>query len=381
MKTVIRAGIALGAGKPLRKVYVGLQDSKIDVVSHDELTGYEDAELDIGGWDRIVSPGFITIHTYLSLYPFRFRIFTGRENANLLLSTFSSNDSYYFALLGAYHLLKQGVTTVGFSGNHLDIVARAVSEVGLRPIIIVSVGCSNSPSDWEKEFRTLFNRWSHKGANNVILKVCDQSLLRDAFELAKENEIAVLVDNKVYLTEDIDYDQIIGLGGGSRLDLDVIRKKRFKLSFTPSYEVSKFPLSEYKPSVSLDLVPSFDIRHELAYTSTRLLLTAEEAFHSMTDWGYSQLKMNSGVLNSGYTADLVIFQYSEPPAFPLDIVSPYETLMFSSYSLETVIVNGEPVLDGGLPLNVGLKDVEEGVRRLEEIDRKTGERTRSLEKG
>ena len=57
MKTIVRAGIALGAGKPLRKVYVGLQDSKIDVVSHDELTGYEDAELDIGGWDRIVSPG------------------------------------------------------------------------------------------------------------------------------------------------------------------------------------------------------------------------------------------------------------------------------------------------------------------------------------
>ena len=381
MKTIVRAGIALGAGKPLKRVYVGLQDSKIDVISHEELTSYEDAELDIGGWDRIISPGFITLHTYLSLYPFRFRIFTAKENANDLISTFSTNDSYYFSLLGAYHLLKQGVTTVGFSGPHLDIMARAVSEVGLRPIIVVPVGCGNSPPDWEKEFRTLFSRWSHKGANNVILKVCDQAQLRDVLELARENEVAVLIDNTVTITDDLDFNQIIGLGGGSRLDLDIIKKKGLKLSFTPSYEVSKFPLSEFKPSVSLDLVPSFDLRQEVSYSATRLLLTVEEAFNSITSWGYSQLKINSGVLNTGYIADLVVFQYSEPPSFPLDFASPYETFLYSSYSLETVIVNGEPVLDGGVPLNVGLKDVEEGLRRLEEIDRKSSERTRSVEKG
>ena len=380
MKILAKAGIALGADKPLKKVYVGLQDAKIDVVSHDEPSGYEDAELEIGGWDRVISPGFITIHTYLSLYPFRFRIFTAKENANELISLFSTNDSYYFSLLGAYHLLRQGVTTVGFSGPHLDIMARAVAEVGLRPIIVVSAGCNNSPPDWEKEFRSLFNRWSHRGANNVILKVCDQSLLKDVIDLAREYEVAVLVDTTVTLSEDVNYDQIICLGGGSRLDLDVVRKKGYKLAFTPSYEVSKFPLSEFKPSIALDLVPKFDIIHEASYSATRLLLTPQEAYNSITYWGYSQLRMNSGVLSTGYTADLVIFQYSEPPAFPLDFNSPYETLLFSGYSLETVIVNGEPVLDGGVPLNVGLKHVEEGLRRLEEIDKKSSQRNGTVEK-
>jgi len=380
MKTIIKAGIALGSAKPLKKVYIGINDAKIDVVSTSELSGYEDAELEIGGWNMVVSPGFISLHTFLSLYPFRYRIFSAKLNANEIINVLSSHDVYYFALLGAYHLLRSGVTSVVFSDKFSDTVARAVEAVGLKPIIAVPVGCNNSPDDWNKEFKMLYNRWSHAGANNVILKVCDQSLAKEVFEVAKEYKVSVLVERTVNLSSFNDLPDVIALGGGGRADIETIRKKGLKLSFTPSFEVSKFPLSEFKPSISLDLVPQFDIRYEASVATTRMYLTVEETFNAITFWGHSQLGLNSGILSSGSDADLVIFRYEEPPAFPLDINSPYESLIFSNYYLETVLVNGEAVLDGGVPINVGLKDVEEGIRRIEEIDKRLGQRIGSLEK-
>jgi len=36
------------------------------------------------------------------------------------------------------------------------------------------------------------------------------------------------------------------------------------VAFTPSFEVSKFPLSQYDPAISLDLTPKYDIRHEMS---------------------------------------------------------------------------------------------------------------------
>ena len=384
MKSIIRAGLALGAEYPLKKVYVGINNNKIDVISYEEPSGYEDAELDVGGWDRLLAPSFISIHTFLTLYPFRYRIFNGKINANDLLTVISNNDVYHLALLGAYHLLRSGVTTVVFSDKFPDPVARAVTNVGLRPIIAIPTGCANSPDDWEKEFKLMYNRWSHQGYNNVILKVCDQDLVKEVFELAKQYEVAVLVertvDLRLFKREDLPK-TVIALGGGSRVDLDFIKSNNIYLSFTPSFEVSRFPLSEFKPSISLDLTPMFDIRHEAAYAATRLMLTAEEAFRAITAWGYKQLGINSGSLEINSNADLVIYEYREPPAFPLDFNSPYETLLYSGYSVETVFVDGESVLDGGVPLNVGLKDVEEGLKRVEEIDKRLSERIRAMEKG
>jgi len=384
MKSIIRAGIAIGADSPLKKVYVGVNDNKIEVISHEELAGYEDAELDIGGWDRLLSPSFISVHTFLTLYPFRYRIFNGRINTNELLSVISNNDAYHLAVLGAYHLLRSGVTTIAFSDKFPDPVARAVSNVGLKPIIVIPAGCANSPENWEKEFKSMYNRWSHQGSNNVILKVCDQELAKEVFELAKNFDVAVLtertIDLRSFKKEDLPK-TVIALGGGSRTDLDFIKNNSIYLSFTPSFEVSRFPLSEFKPSVSLDLTPMFDIRHEVAYASTRLMLTTEEAFRSITAWGYQQLGINSGYLGVNASADLVIYEYREPPAFPLDFNSPYESFIYSGYSVETVFVDGESVLDGGVPLNVGLKDVEEGLKRVEEIDKRLSERIRAVEKG
>ncbi|MDT7860707.1 MAG: amidohydrolase [Saccharolobus sp.] len=381
MKVLIKADLVLGPYKPLRNVYIGIEEGQIKVISKEEPEEYEYAEYIVGGENRVVIPGFVTTHSFIYLYPFRYRIFSGKINAFQLLSTLSPNDIYYFSLMGAYHLLRTGVTTVVTSGPNLDMIARAISEVGLKPVLAVGVDCPDSKEDWEREFITLYNRWSSKNENRVILRLCSEEYSKEVFEISQQYNLPVLLERFVSLENMNSAVNVIGLGGGARKDLEIIKQKGFSLAFTPSYEVSQFPLSQYKPSISLDLTPSFDIRHEASASLTRLLLTPEEALNAMTIWGYSQLKYNDrGVIENNKVADLTIYEIKEPPAFPLDIDSPYESIIFNLSYPETVMVNGEAVLDGGVPLNVGLKHIEKAIERLADVDKRTSKETRHLEK-
>ncbi|WP_256202552.1 amidohydrolase family protein [Sulfuracidifex tepidarius] len=286
MQILLKSGVTIGSDKPMRNANVGIEDGIIKGVSTKELEGFEYPDLEVGGKNRLVSPAMVVMNSFLYLYPFRYRVFTGKLNPQKVIDLMSSNDVYYFALAGAYHLLKRGVGTVVFSGPHLDLTARAVSEVGIRPVLAVTVDGEN---DWEKEFSTLYNRWSSGDENRVILRLCDQESVRDVLDVSRNYHIQVLVDRDVDLSNaDLTGTQVIGLGGGSRKDLNKLANSG-SLSWTPSFEVSNFPLSKYKPSLSLDLTPSFDPLFELKLAVTRLLLVPEEAFNSATLWGYSQL--------------------------------------------------------------------------------------------
>jgi len=46
--------------------------------------------------------------------------------------------------------------------------------------------------------------------------------------------------------------------------------------------------------------------------------------------------------------------------------------------LETLVVKGEPVVDGGVPLNVGLAQVEEATGRVQEVDKRAGQKVRNV---
>ncbi|EZQ10849.1 MULTISPECIES: amidohydrolase [Acidianus] len=372
MKVLIKSGLAFVEGSPIKNVNIGINEGRIEVISRNQIEEYNDAELVISGNDRIVSPGFIVAQSFIQFYPLRYRIFSGKININELISSMDSNIAYHFSLLGAYHLLKSGVTTVLVTGPFVDSAARAVKQVGLKPIVAVGVGCYWDKGDWKKNFISMKERWGNSDSQGVVLKLCDENYVEEVFHVAKEFNSIVLLDRTVDLRgiKAENYPRLVGLGGGSRKDLEVIKNARGSISFIPSFEVSRFPLGSFKPSISIDLVPSFDIRSEMMSATTRLLLTAEEAFKASTEWGYLQLGIEGGILSVGKSSDIIIFQANEPPAYPMDIRSPYETLIFSSDNLETVIRDGEAILDGGVSLNIGSKDIDEASEKVEEIDKR-----------
>ena len=382
MKLTVRADAFVDFKEVLRPSKLVIEEGKIKgSVKPDEEV--EEVELELGGRGRISTPAFVSLHTYMSLYPFRFGIFSGHRNATDLLSVMTENDAYHFALLSAYHLAKSGVSAVAFSEPFGDTVARAVTEVGLRPYIIVGAGCWESKSDWKSEFKVLFQRWSSYGRKDVMVKVCETEELDEAVGVAKEAGTTVILDRTVpiHIVEKkglIGEVPLLALGGGARSDIDLVKKYKIPLAFTPTYEISKFPLSEYDPALTLDLSPRYDIFHELSIATSRLILKPDEALKAGTFRGFQLLGLEAGVFEIGKEADLVVFEFREPPNFPFDNLVPYETVIFGSHSVETLVVKGEPVVDGGVPINVGLSHVEKALEKVREVDERASKAIRNL---
>ncbi|WP_245544551.1 amidohydrolase family protein [Metallosphaera yellowstonensis] len=377
LKILITSGLAYLKDGPVKGANIGVNESRVEAITKEIPPDFEDAELQIGGKDRIVSPGFVTTHTYLSLYPFRYSLVSGKLNVNDLVSVLTPKDIYSLSLLASYHLLRSGVTAAVTADPSPESAARAMMSVGLKPFLAVGVGCNWGPSDWKREFKVLRERWGGP-EGRVLLKICDQQELEEALHVASEARVPVLLDRLVTL-EGISQvpNYTTALGGGSRQDLEAVKRLGAGLSFLPSMEVCKFTLGSFSPSISLDASLRYDARVELGFAISRLTLTPDEAFKALTSWGYQALGIK-GSLEVGAVPDLVVFQVGEPPSYPLDRSSPYETLIFSTGVPETVIVGGEPVLDGGVPLNVGIKDIEEAEEVVQEI---AGKRISSLEKG
>jgi cytosine/adenosine deaminase-related metal-dependent hydrolase len=381
MKAFVRGSLIIGIKNGgTTSGYVGIEGGRITSVTSERPEDYETAELIVGGENRIVSPAFITTAT-LSLYPFRYRVYSGKLNLRDLVSVMSANDAYSFSLAASYHLLKNGVVSVVITDPFVEQAARAATVVGLRPILVVPAGCYSMEKDWESTFSVLSNRWSSPGSK-VFVRVCDQDLLKDTLELARESGTKVLAERTVELSSlsKEEVKNLIALGGGSRSDIEFVKKMRIPLSFTPSLEVSVFPLSTLHPSIAVDLTPSYNPVIEAGYAVSRLLLTSEDAFFSLTKWGYEQASIDGGVIERSKVADIAVFEYNEPPSFPLDYETPWDDVIFASFDhVETVFEGGEVILDGGVPLNVGEKDLEKALERMRGMD--VNAKLASLEKG
>jgi 5-methylthioadenosine/S-adenosylhomocysteine deaminase len=141
--------------------------------------------------DRIVLPGLVNAHTHVGMSYFRnlledlpstewFRYETVAERYLTL------DDIYWAALLGAYELLRQGVTTIADRFSHMDVIVGALEHAGLRAIV------ANSLVDRDAETRqrqtlNLLERYGargdgliHVGLGPVGPDTCSTELLRRA---------------------------------------------------------------------------------------------------------------------------------------------------------------------------------------------------------
>lgn len=70
----------------------------------------------------------------------------------------TSKDASYFSFLGAYHLLRSGISTVVVTEPYVEQAARAVKTVRLRPIVSAEIGCNWIKEYWKKNFVSLYSK-------------------------------------------------------------------------------------------------------------------------------------------------------------------------------------------------------------------------------
>jgi len=367
MKAVIKAELVVDPNYALSDGFVGVDGNNVVYIGKQEPEGFDDAELVVGGEGRLLRPGFTAFEIYPVLFPFRYRIPTGKVNVNVVTSSMSRTDAFYFSLMAGYKLLREGVTTAVIDGPFIDQAGRALRSLGLRVVLVAHVGCERE--EWGT-YSSLRERWSSDGTS-IAVKVCGQRELTESAELAASENHTLLVSREVELREiNVSGRRTVALGGGSRGDIDFIKSKGLGITFVPSYEVYRFSLGELKPSISIESSPQISALHEASVAISRYLLKVDEAFNSLTSWGYEQLGVKGGVIEQGKLADLVVVNLGEYMRYPLDTKAPRETAIFSESDAETVLVGGEVVMDGGVPIGGDPGDLEKAEERMREFGRK-----------
>jgi len=367
MKTLIRGYIGT---KNNSFVSLGVNNGIIEEVAEGELEEYEDAELQIGGKDRIIIPAKISLSSIPFLYPFRHKVNYGKMKIGDVISIITPKDTYLFSMIAAYSMALDGISTSVVTGIHIDSVMRGFKEVGIRAIPAIPVECPYFENDWEKEAKIIKDRWSSLDTP-VLLRVCSQENLKEIIEEAIANNYKVLLDKTVELNIPVNEKvKLIALGGGVRKDLNIIRRMGGRIAITPSQEIYQFSFDEYEPGLALENSSAFNLTFEMQVAISRLLLSPENAIKASYEWGFSSLGLSAGAIKKKSIADIVVLECSKPPCAPIDKDSIIEQSIFGGNAIETVIVGGNVIVDGGEALYIGSKIIQEARSRLEELEKK-----------
>jgi 5-methylthioadenosine/S-adenosylhomocysteine deaminase len=93
---------------------------------------------------QIVMPGLVNTHTHTGMTYFR-NLLEDLPSADWFKYELAAeryltpDDIYWAALLGAYELLRQGVTTTADRFSHMDVIAGALAHAGLRAVVAPSL--------------------------------------------------------------------------------------------------------------------------------------------------------------------------------------------------------------------------------------------------
>lgn len=349
VRILLRDAIVL-KGRALKPIegYIYVEDNKVKHVGVGEVKEeHEIAELYITAKEKIVLPGTITPATWVSLYPFRLLLLSGKIHHYELLQVLGKDDVYHASILAGYELLKHGVTTIGILDQvHQDQVVRALFDVGFRVLVLVD--------PYVNDLLSTYNEWEDRDGRVKVYALVESS-----------------IDARKY-SDIVGKDRIIAkpgrMIGGASIFIDPASTVSPERTIVTSMLIDKW-VDGCAPALGLSLKYSmFDVARRLVLkgkTSSKNAL-----IHVTVRGGEVMGLKDTGVIDRGYRADIVVINTSEPPGWPpipLDIGQFYDYILELDSRIETVVIDGEPVLDVGEPLNIGYEKVYKAKEKVSSI--------------
>ena len=361
VRILLRDSIVL-RGRELEPIrgYVYVENDKIVHVGLGEVREeHEVAELYITARERIILPGTITPSTWVSLYPFRLLLLSGNLQYYEVFQVVSKDEVYYASLLAGYELLKHGVTTVGVMDQvYQEEAIRALFDIGLRILVLVD--------PYMNDVVSMYNRWDGKEDRVKVYALVEAP--------ADARKYADIVGR----------DRIVAKPGkiisGANVFIDPVTPLEPHKTVISSMFLDKW-IKGCALTIGLALKYSmFDVAYKLVLKGKA---NGKEALvHIITRNAEVMGLKNIGVIDEGFKADLVVLNASEPPGWPpipLESDVFYEYIMGLDLRTETVIIDGETVLDAGEPLNVGYEKIYKAKEKVsslvEEYAKRVKERT------
>ncbi len=415
----IRNGVCFIEGEFI-EANVGIEGNRIAYVGKDEIAG--DLEIDASG--KFVLPGLFNAHTHLAMTLFR-----GYAEDMPLMDwlekkiwrverKLTPKDVYWGSMLGILEMIKTGTTAFSDLYIHMDEVAKAVGETGIRAVLCYGMADRGDEEKAERELRigTEFIKNWDNAFNGRIKAIygphapytCTPEFLKRVKEEA--NRIGTLVHihvsetkreveeirrrygkTPVRLLNEIGFlDDKTVIAHGIWLDdveLRILKERGVSVAHCP---VSNLKLASGIARVK-DMLEiginvclgtdgaasnnTYNLFEEIKLTSLlqKVVTGRADALHAKdvlemaTKNGYRAYKIEGGELRKGKLADIILLERDRFNYCP--VYDPLHSIVYASYGCEVshVIVDGELILEDRIVLTM---DEDKVLRKVESLKEK-----------
>ena len=413
---VVKNGLCFIAGEFVR-ANVGIVGNRIAYVGRDEVKG----EIEIDAEGKFVLPGIFNAHTHLAMALFRgyaedMPLMDWLEKKIWRLERkLRPKDVYWGSMLGILEMLKTGTTAFSDLYIHMDEVARAVGETGIRAVLCYGMADRGDEERGREELRigTKFIRdWN--GAFEGRIKAiygphapytCSPEFLSEVKRMAVEmdtyvhmhvsetrEEVKIVKERygrtPVRLLNEIGFlDERTVIAHAVWLDdeeISILSSKGVSVAHCP---VSNLKLASGIARVA-DMIRmgvnvclgtdgaasnnTYNMFEEMKTASLlQKVLTGRadairacEVIKMATENGYKAYGINGGRIEAGSLADLVILDGRRVNYTP--VYDPVNSIVYASYGCEVthVVVDGRIVVEDGIVVTV---DEDKVMDKAEEL--------------
>jgi len=402
---------------------IAVKDGEIVFVGKREASVGISADERINAKDKAALPGLINCHTHVAMTLFRglaedkpLNVWL-RETIWPLEAKLKRDDVYVGALLGCLEMLKSGTTCFADMYFHEDMVAKAVSESGLRAVLTEGIIESGSKTRGEKMLKASVSfAKSFDGYANGRVKAmlgphaaysCSPELLTKVRDKASELGVGIhihLAESEELFKEhaekygcsEVEFLDGLGLFSGhvlaahcinlSENDRHVLAKHKVNVVYVPVANM-KLGLGVAKIKELLDLGVNVALGTDGPASNNTLdmfetmkfgallqkfvyrkpeVLSAYEILKMATVNGAKALGLDKsiGSLEVGKRADIILIDLSKPHLKPLHNI--YASILYSAKGgdVDTVVVDGKILMENRVVKTLNEHAVIEKAERL-----------------
>ncbi len=420
MQILLKDGILLTEDHKPKRMDLFVDDNLISQISEKIRV---EAEFVVNCSNKIVSPGFVNMHTHVAMTNMR-TLLDDMQFSKFLDKGFkldavrTDEELYYGSKLGIAEMIRKGTTTFLDMYYGEDMVARAVQEVGIRSFLGWSVVNKNMTTQKGEPVKNAEQFISKFRGNELITPLpaphgiysCDRDDLiaskeladryglpytihlsenrREVYDVVKKEKkrpveyldgLGFLSDrliaaHAIYVT--LNEIKIMGRNGVTAVNNPVSNMKLANGNFVPALEMIQHGVNltlgtdSAATGNSLDMLENAKLASLLQknYREEGVVLPPSQVIDFMTRNPWKVLGKNSGVLKEGALADITVVG-GEVGQIPLRRDNAESVLIYSSNGNDVVqtIVNGKLLYSQGSYYGINVEELR--IKNEEIFDR------------
>ncbi|KJS15653.1 MAG: N-ethylammeline chlorohydrolase [Peptococcaceae bacterium BRH_c4b] len=374
----------------------------------------------INGKYMLAMPGFVNCHTHTAMTLLR----SYADDLPLMQwleekiwpfeAKMEREDIYWGTMLCCLEMIRSGTTTFADMYFHMNTVAKAVEKSGMRADL--SRGMIGTSPESEKTMaysRDFVQRWRHQANGRIMVRLgphapytCPPDYLKRVIELATEMGVGIHIHlaetgdeiniiKEKYGTTPIQLMDSIGLFDLPVLaahcvhlderDIQILAEKKVGIAHNPESNMKLAsgvaPITSLlkagalvglgtdgaSSNNNLDMLEEMRSAALLQKVSTMdpLALPSFEALVMATANGAKVLGLGDelGLLKKGYKADIILVDTRRPHFYPRHDWMAHMVYASQSADVDTVIIDGEVVMEGRKVLTIDEDEVYSEVQR------------------